>query len=91
MAARTGRAVEGLPWAEGTLANCAWAGARLADVLRAAGVAPASGTSMHVCFGAHATAVQEDDWFGASLPLDAALDPEGDVLLAYEVRLVRAL
>jgi sulfite oxidase len=89
MAARTGRAVEGLPWAEGTLANCAWAGARLADVLRAAGV----GTSpdMHVCFGAHATAVQEDDWFGASLPLEAALDPEGDVLLAYEVRLVRAL
>jgi sulfite oxidase len=82
---------EGLQWAEGTIANCVWAGAKLRDVLLHAGVPlrPDAGQEdLHVRFASHVTPCEQDGWYGGSIPLDKAMDEseKGDVLLAYEVR-----
>jgi hypothetical protein len=82
---------EGLQWAEGTIANCVWAGAKLRDVLLHAGVPlrPDAGQEdLHVRFASHVTPCEQDGWYGGSIPLDKVMDEseKGDVLLAYEVR-----
>lgn len=71
------------PWAQGAISTAAWGGARLADVLRAAGVRPEDG--LHVAFDApdvapEATPVQT---YGSSIPLSKAMSEE--VLLAWAV------
>ena len=82
--------VEGVLWGEGTIANIRWGGARLRDILAAAKVAqnttmsPKTGT--FVSFSTQIAACEDDDWYGASIPLEKAMDELGDVLLAYEVR-----
>ena len=73
--------VNGVGWDSGVIANCKWGGVRLRDVLQRAGVLQ-SGNS-HVCFASYATLCQDDEYYGASVPLDKGL--EGDVLLAFEV------
>jgi sulfite oxidase len=87
MSARTGHKAEGLPWGEAALANCAWTGARLRDVLSAAGVRDPVQSELHACFTSHSQKCQEDDCYGGSVPLEKALDSDGDVLIAYEVSL----
>jgi sulfite oxidase len=71
------------PWAHGAISTAEWRGARLADVLEAAGV-PDDG-SLHVAFGApdvaqEAVPVQS---YGSSIPLSKAMSAE--VLLAWEM------
>lgn len=71
------------PWAQGAISTAVWRGARLADVLRAAGVADEDG--LHVAFAApdvapEATPIQT---YGSSIPLSKAMS--GDVLLAWEM------
>jgi sulfite oxidase len=94
MASQTGRETEGLQWTDGTIANCRWTGVRLSHVLNSTGVITREHEesqtgnprmSLYVCFASHVTACEQDEWFGASLPLESVLDEEGDVLLAFEV------
>jgi sulfite oxidase len=71
------------PWTHGAIATAKWRGARLADVLEAAGVHDDAG--LHVAFAApdvaqEARPVQS---YGSSIPLSKALSPE--VLLAWEM------
>jgi sulfite oxidase len=71
------------PWAHGAISTAEWRGARLADVLHAAGVHPAEG--LHVAFAApdvapEAVPVQS---YGSSIPLTKALSAE--VLLAWQM------
>jgi sulfite oxidase len=78
------RAIPGKdPWAHGAISTARWRGARLADVLEAAGVRRTEG--LHVAFAApdvapEAVPVQS---YGSSIPLEKALSAE--VLLAWEM------
>ena len=88
MAAAKGKGVEGLQWDEGAICNVKWAGVRMKDVLMHAGLQTkdVTLTNLHLCFASHVAACQEADWYGASIPLEKALDERGGVLIAYEVR-----
>jgi sulfite oxidase len=71
------------PWAHGAISTAEWRGARLAEVLGAAGVHPDDG--LHVAFAApdvapEATPVQS---YGGSIPLTKAMSEE--VLLAWQM------
>jgi len=68
------------PWGSGAVGNARWTGARLADVLAAAGIADGA---RHVAFQAPDVSPQASppQPFGASIPLGKALG--GEVLLAY--------
>jgi sulfite oxidase len=71
------------PWAHGAISTAEWRGARLADVLDAAGVHHDDG--LHVAFAApdvaqEASPVQS---YGSSIPLSKAMSDE--VLLAWEM------
>ncbi|KAM3517931.1 hypothetical protein NHJ13051_008566 [Beauveria bassiana] len=77
----SGRATNGLQWTAGAISNASWEGVLLADVLRDAGFENdqgMSGTSevKHVQFNGM-------EAYGASIPIRKAVDPQGDVLLAY--------
>ncbi|XP_007953290.1 sulfite oxidase, mitochondrial [Orycteropus afer afer] len=75
--------VKGLEWKIGAISTARWAGARLCDVLAQAGHR-LSKTEAHVCF----EGLDSDPTgtaYGASIPLARALDPEAEVLLAYEM------
>lgn len=78
---RAVRPVSGDPWAGGAIGHAEWTGARLADVLRAAGAD--EGAELHVAFESADLAETEDGaaFFGSSIPLAKALHP--DVLVAY--------
>lgn len=73
--------VNGVNWTDGVIANCKWGGIPLRDLLLSMGFA--SGSGFHVCFSSYATLCEDDGYYGASVPLDKAL--EEDVLLAYEM------
>lgn len=81
--------VKGILWDSGVIANCRWRGIRLRDVLLRAGLAEelqgAHNEGYHVWFASHVSMCQDDSYYGGSVPLEKALDPEGDVLLALEV------
>lgn len=66
-----------LPWGGGAIATATWSGARLADVLEAAGVDPGAA---HVAFSGLDAVAKAGGVFGGSIPLGRALGP--DVLLA---------
>ncbi|KAB1270232.1 Sulfite oxidase; mitochondrial [Camelus dromedarius] len=75
--------VRGLGWNAGAISTARWAGARLCDVLAQAGH-QLSETEAHVCF----EGLDSDPTgtaYGASIPLARAMDPEAEVLLAYEM------
>ena len=73
------RPASGLQWNAGAISNAEWTGVRLRDVLCDAGFDAEDEDSedvKHVHFiGAEA--------YGASIPIEKAVDPRGDVLLAY--------
>ena len=73
---------EAVEWGPGAIGNAAWAGARLADVLAAAGI---GAEARHVAFtGLDLPTVEgRAQSFGGSIPIEKALAPE--VLLAYEM------
>ncbi|XP_068034550.1 LOW QUALITY PROTEIN: sulfite oxidase, mitochondrial [Anomalospiza imberbis] len=83
------RPVKGLAWDIGAISTARWGGARLRDVLLAAGVTDGTGDDTgdgewHVCFeGLDADASGTP--YGASIPLKRALSAEAEVLLAYEM------
>ncbi|KAK1218829.1 hypothetical protein PQX77_018445 [Marasmius sp. AFHP31] len=76
--------VHGVGWNSGVLANCAWGGVRLRDVLSKAGI-KVEANPRHVCFASYATLCQDDKYYGGSVELETAMSLEDDVLLAYEM------
>lgn len=87
MADKTHKEVEGIKWGEGTICNIKWTGVRLRDLLLHAGIMTKDCEGgLHVCLSSHAATCQDDDYYGVSIPLEKALDLDGDVLLAYNVR-----
>jgi len=73
-------------WNEATICNVKWGGVRMRDILMRAEIKSDADKreGLHLCFASHVTPCEEADWFGGSIPLEKAMDPEGDVLLAYE-------
>ena len=71
------RSTAGIAWGQGAISTATWTGARLSDVISAAaGGSNSLGGVQHVVFtGA--------DGMTASIPVRKALDPAGDVVLAY--------
>ena len=79
--------VRGVTWDCGVIANCRWGGVRLRDILLRAGIdGSQSMEGLHVWFASHVSVCQDDSYYGGSIPLSKAMDPEGDVLLAFDVR-----
>lgn len=76
--------VEGINWGDAAVLNCKWRGPRLRDVLLRAGV-PSSQNGLHVEFSCYQVKCQDDEWFGASVPLERCLWEDGDAILALEV------
>jgi sulfite oxidase len=76
--------VSGIDWFDGAVMNCKWTGPLLHDVLEKAGVdiEKEKWHSTHVAFACHQTATQEDEWYGASIPLSRAMDPDCGIMLA---------
>ena len=78
--------VGGVQWDAGAIGNATWGGARLADVLKAAGV---SEKAKHVWFEGLDEIPKSGKIipFGASIPVEKAMSTESDVgaLLAYEM------
>ena len=77
--------VKGVLWDDGVIANARWAGVRVRDILEVAGIDLSSLSGWHVCFTSNVTPCQDDRDYGASVPLTTVMDPDGDVLLAYDV------
>ncbi|PVH99286.1 putative sulfite oxidase [Periconia macrospinosa] len=79
--------VSGIDWFDGAVMNCAWTGPLLVDVLEKAGVnvPEEKRKDAHVAFSCFQTPTQDDEWYGASIPLSRALDPECAILLALEM------
>ncbi|KAI0635522.1 molybdopterin binding oxidoreductase [Trametes polyzona] len=77
--------VQGVLWDDGVICNARWAGVPLRDVLLEAGVDAQALAGWHVCFASHVTPCQDDNDYGASIPIAKAMSPEEDVLLAYEM------
>ena len=75
--------VKGILWDDGVVCNAKWGGVRLRDVLLDAKVDLEN--NEHVQFASHVTLCEDDTSYGASIPLEKAMDVEGDVLLAWEV------
>lgn len=83
MSEGSGRQANGLEWRTGAISNACWEGALLSDVLVDAGFNLASGMAgaseaKHVQFSGL-------EAYGASIPIKKAVDPQGDVLLAYSM------
>uniref|UniRef100_A0A1A8NF01 Sulfite oxidase n=1 Tax=Nothobranchius pienaari TaxID=704102 RepID=A0A1A8NF01_9TELE len=77
--------VKGLNWGVAAIGNAKWSGARLRDVLLAAGFEPGVAQwARHVQFEGLDKDVTGTS-YGASIPLNKAIGEEGDVLLAYEM------
>ncbi|KAM0344092.1 hypothetical protein ACHAPU_007813 [Fusarium lateritium] len=77
----SGHKTNGLPWSAGAISNACWEGVLLSDVLTDAGFDLQSGLrgdseAKHVQFSGL-------EAYGASIPLRKAIDPQGDVILAY--------
>ncbi|OAX36937.1 hypothetical protein K503DRAFT_771984 [Rhizopogon vinicolor AM-OR11-026] len=87
MQEKTGKAVRGILWSEGTIANARWAGVPLRDILIAAGVSEQEDAQrgFHVCFVSAVAPCQDDTDYGGSIPLEKAMAKDGDVMLAYEM------
>lgn len=89
--------VQGVDWFDAAVMNCTWEGPRLRDVLVTAGIEslPAEETvqtngstsksHLHVQLASYGSKTQEDKWYGGSIPLERAMDPEMDVILAVKV------
>ena len=79
------RTLKGLDWRGGAIGNGQWTGVRLTDVLALAGFdEDKSPGARHVIFEG-LDVDPSNDHFNASIPIEKAADPRGDVILAYEM------
>ncbi|KAI1620309.1 sulfite oxidase [Exophiala viscosa] len=78
--------VSGIDWGDGAVMNAEWTGPLLRDVLIHAGLSPKTmHEGLHVQMECNATEVQDDEWYGSSVPLDVVMDEEREVVLALEM------
>jgi sulfite oxidase len=79
--------VSGLDWFDGAVMNCSWRGPLLSSVLLKAGIAieDEQWKTAHVAFSCHQTSTQDDTFYGASIPLSKAMNPNSSILLALEM------
>jgi sulfite oxidase len=75
--------VSGVGWGAAALSTGVWAGAKLSDVLHECKVL--TGKDYHVEFKSIDFSEESNDVYGCSIPLNKALNPAEDVLLAYEL------
>nr|XP_027234030.1 probable sulfite oxidase, mitochondrial [Penaeus vannamei]XP_027234100.1 probable sulfite oxidase, mitochondrial [Penaeus vannamei] len=78
------KAVKGLSWGQAAIGNAKWSGARLCDVLKDMGIERDTTDALHVQFEGLDTDPANMP-YGSSIPIEKALDPYGDVILAYEM------
>ena len=81
------RAVQDAHWETGAISNATWGGALLRDVLSHAGCTESSAEAMGVRY-IHFEGLDVDfsgEGYSTSIPVEKALSPTGDVLLAYEM------
>lgn len=76
--------VKGLNWGHAAIGNATWSGPRLRDVLKYIGVNEEDPAIQHIQFEGLDTDVANVP-YGASIPFEKAIDPKGDVILAYEM------
>lgn len=76
-----GGKTQGLGWAAGAVSTARWGGVRLRDVLSRSGFR----VDGDVCDAEHVWFKGSDPPYDASIPVAKAVDPRGDVLLAYEM------
>ncbi|KAF6199941.1 hypothetical protein GE061_006239 [Apolygus lucorum] len=76
--------VKGLFWGPAAIGNATWTGAKLCDILNSLGYDESNKEVLHVQFeGLDLT--PESNPYGGSIPIEKAVDPRGDVILAYEM------
>jgi len=71
----------GLPWDVGAISNAKWTGVRLRDVLEDAGY-PVNDSESDEAKHVHMVGAEA---YSGSIPIAKAVDPRGDVMLAYEM------
>ncbi|KAF1968756.1 sulfite oxidase-like protein [Bimuria novae-zelandiae CBS 107.79] len=79
--------VTGIDWFDGAVMNCSWTGPLLREVLQKAAlkVPKEAYDSTHVAFACHQTPTQDDQWYGASVPLSRVMDSESGIILALQM------
>lgn len=77
--------VKGLSWDQGAIGTAVWGGARLRDVLLAAGLDPEDPAVKHIHFVGADTDTMTGDVYATSIPVEIAMGAHRDVLLAYEM------
>lgn len=80
----TVKQVKGLSWAHAAIGNATWSGAKLTDVLKSCGLDLDNADIHHVQFEGLDKG-PENIPYGASIPVEKAFSPHGDVILAYEM------
>jgi sulfite oxidase len=79
--------VDGIDWFDGAVMNCKWTGPRVKDILERAetSLTLEEQKKAHVAFACYAKPCQDDTWYGASIPLARAMDPDAEVILALKM------
>ncbi|CAB0003846.1 unnamed protein product, partial [Nesidiocoris tenuis] len=76
--------VKGLYWGPSAIGNATWSGVKLSELLEKIGFDESTNEALHVQFeGLDLT--PESNPYGGSIPIEKAVDPKGDVILAYEM------
>ncbi|USP73073.1 uncharacterized protein yc1106_00347 [Curvularia clavata] len=77
----------GLDWFDGAVMNCKWSGPLLKDVLERAGINIEQEKlgEAHVAFSCFQTTTQDDSYYGASIPLSRALNPDYSIMIALQM------
>lgn len=79
--------VSGIDWFDGAVMNCSWTGPLLRDILEKSSlkISKEQFATAHVAFACFQTPTQEDEWYGASVPLSRVMDPDSGIILALEM------
>ena len=77
--------VKGLQWQSGAISNAVWRGVRLRDILSAAGYTLPEPSAATFPAGVKHVHFDGQEGYGASIPVEKALDPRGDVLIAFQM------
>lgn len=76
--------IKGLMWGVGAASNAKWAGVKLCDVLKDHGISGEGMDGYHITFQGSDMDI-EGKGYGASIPIEIAVDPNREVLLAFEM------
>lgn len=74
------RQTNGLQWTAGAISSAEWEGVKLRDVLADAGL-----DIQNLPYDARHAQFSGLEAYGASIPINKAIDPQGDVLLAFKM------